>query len=349
MIKLLYIWGHPQRVYLHFLPIPFSSLSQVPNTIKLLDQNVGRVGARLCCSPTSFSPTERSAFTPKSLRLNPKEAYGKSLRVNCVSFEALDARRRELLGESTPGVVMIRFKEKNTDFKVEKVTQVTAGYIVSENGLIMTCSRCISPKRVKIDPVDGNVVYFPEGNIDVVFSNWKIPNAEAKVLTVVRDLGIAVIQVPFLPDLLQDHVIRFSKSDALLGDTCFVIGHPWIEYASRSGVISCPKRYPYQFEASIFESLFRKVVDGYHLMELDVRAKGGLSGSPVVNAKGEAVGMIVMSAPSTVAVPESFCQAVLSYASKKKETDPVEMEGSSFVTVDHLGMEAKEMKNRLEE
>lgn len=299
----------------------------------MLTSMVG-VGAPRLCSPTVFSPREKSHLTPKLLSLKPKEMYPKSLRVNCISFESLDAWHQELLGGSTPGVVTLQTKEVDTFWGVEIVTQVSSGYLVSENGLIMTCCHCVSPR---------NSIYVREPIVDVYFLDKEIPKVRAEVLTLVRNLDIAVLKVPFIPNFSKNHVIKLSKSLPQSGDSCFLVGHPGVEYACRSGVVSSTLRYPYHFPSAVWESIFNRVVDGFYLTELDISSTIDFSGCPVLNVDGEALGMLIGQPPGSgvLAVPANFCRAVLSYAMKNKEkSDGVWVDASLLVTADEPGMDA---------
>ncbi|KAH7854551.1 hypothetical protein Vadar_015204 [Vaccinium darrowii] len=306
------------------------------------------VRAPLLCSPTVFSPRGKSHLPPKLLSLKPKEMYPRSLRVNCVSFESLDARRRELLGGSTPGVVILQTKTMDSVWGKETVTQISSGYLVSENGLILTCCHCVSPR---------NPFYVGEPMVDVSFLDKESPKVRAEVVTLVRDLDIAVLKVPSIPNSSKNHVIKLSKSPPQSGDSCFLVGHPGVEYACRSGVeyacrsgvVSSAVRYPYHFPSAVWGCLFNKIVDGFYLTELDIRSTVGFSGGPVLNLDGEALGMLVgqPSGCGVLAIPANFCRAVLSYAMKNKEkSDGVWVDASLLVTADEPGMKATEIKNR---
>ncbi|KAG5526527.1 hypothetical protein RHGRI_032714 [Rhododendron griersonianum] len=274
--------------------------------------------------------------------------HDKPRRVICTQASSFDAAhgRRELVKKSSPGVVFLQtmkyFKYPNAD----RLIAVSTGFVVTEDGYIMTCFHNLYPKIYVPNPEGISPEFYvpnPEGissaelsqySVYVSFFDRTLPSMKAEIITLVPDLDIAILKVS-LPETLKSSVISLSKIPAETGDFCLIIGHQKVEYASRFGFVSSPMMYPHQFEDNIFEIFFKKAPAGFYVIEVGILADKGCSGSPLLNVKAEAMGMLNGalggSGGSVICTPANICAKVLSHAMKKRENDDTTVEGSMFV------------------
>ncbi|KAH7841267.1 hypothetical protein Vadar_027763 [Vaccinium darrowii] len=195
---------------------------------------------------------------------------------------------------------------------------ISTGFVVSQEGHIMTCAHCAGKERQFIDKRGIHRNIFLESETYVKFLDRDISPVRAELVVAVPEFDLAILKIPGLPEgVMANTVVSFSETAPEIGDSVFVTGHPSLEYATRCGIISSPACFPhhFSFSARVFEDLFKRTVNGLHLIEIDINCRPGFSGAPVFSPTGEVVGMVLATlANTTLALPSLFCQAVVNYA-----------------------------------
>lgn len=205
------------------------------------------------------------------------------------------------------------FKFPNAD----RLIAVSTGFVVTEDGYIMTCFHNLYPEIYVPNPEGISSAKLSQYFVYVSFFDMTLPSMKAEIITLVPDLDIAILKVS-PPETLKSSVISLSKIPAETSDFCLIIGHQKVEYASRFGFVSSPMMYPHQFEDNIFEIFFKKAPAGFYVIEVGILADKCCSGSPLLNVKAEAMRMLngALGGPggSVICTPANVCAKVLSHA-----------------------------------
>jgi len=142
---------------------------------------------------------------------------------------------------------------------------VGSGVVVVDSGVILTNLHVVTS-------ADYLQIVFADGT-----------QSEAEVVAVRADQDLAVLKASTLPDDLQAATLG-SASDLQPGDDVVAVGFPFgIGPSVSSGVVSGLKR------------VHRSAEGGKplaNLIQFDAAANPGNSGGPLVNAKGEVVGIV---------------------------------------------------------
>jgi len=161
-------------------------------------------------------------------------------------------------------VVMVR--GLGTDAAAGEVQKsVGSGVVVVDSGIILTNLHVIaSADRLKVVFADGT-------------------ESDAEVVAVRSDQDLAVLKAYTLPDDLQAATLG-SASDLQPGDEVVAVGFPFgIGPSVSAGVVSGLKRVHRPPEGG---------TPLENLIQFDAAANPGNSGGPLVNAKGEVVGVV---------------------------------------------------------
>jgi len=156
-------------------------------------------------------------------------------------------------------------KEASADKSQHESASVGSGVVITETGAILT----------NLHVVAGT------SRIKVVFSDGS--ESEAAVSGVDADNDLAVLQAKKLPDDLQAATL-ITTGDLRPGDEVLAVGYPFgFGPSASTGVVSGLKRE--------FRSKDDKRVLS-NLIQFDAAANPGNSGGPLVNMKGEVLGIV---------------------------------------------------------
>ncbi len=163
-----------------------------------------------------------------------------------------------------PSLVLIQSKGKNTTGEEEN--SLGSGVLISEQGEILTA----------LHVVDNT------SEIQVTFADGTRSNAQVVMSQPEND--IAVLQPDKLPDILIPAVMG-NPNAMQVGDEAYVVGNPYGLFGSMSaGVISGFNR---SFQTK--DSDIR--IEG--LIQIDTAVNPGNSGGPLLNRRGQVIGIII--------------------------------------------------------
>jgi S1-C subfamily serine protease len=164
-----------------------------------------------------------------------------------------------------PSVVRVRGLDTDPDGGDEIEKTVGAGVVVVDKGLILTNLHVVSGAKL----------------VKVVFADGL--ESEASVVGVQPENDLAVLQAKIIPDDLSPANLG-STGDLAVGDHVVAVGFPFgVGPSVSAGVVSGLNR---EFRSPEGERLLT------NLIQFDAAANLGNSGGPLVNAKGEVVGIV---------------------------------------------------------
>lgn len=217
-------------------------------------------------------------------------------RVYVEDSEIIDA-----IEKVSPAVVSIVEKEeKEVSFFESFLPEAGGGtgFIVSQDGYIFTNKHVVpsDEKAYKAVFSDGS-----EYDVSVVSKDpfddiavLKLTDSDGKVFSFQARSDSEVHNKQDRPAVRTDTFVKFGDSDKLkVGQKVFVIGNSLAMYGNSvtSGIISAKGREVYAYND--FGGSFQNF---YGLIQTDAAINLGNSGGPVVNLKGEVVGMSVATA-----------------------------------------------------
>ncbi|MEM7551235.1 MAG: trypsin-like peptidase domain-containing protein [Bacteroidota bacterium] len=173
-----------------------------------------------------------------------------------------------LYEQVNPAVVVIFTEEKdlvNTGFSVETVTSdgLGSGFMISDKQII-TASHVVNvAEKVQVQFLDGEVI-------------------PAKVISSFKTADVALIELVWPKK--EAKTLKLADSDALkIGEQVFIVGAPFgLEHSLSSGYVSGrikdrPGKNPFQ---------------NLEYIQTDASINEGNSGGPMMNLKGEVVGIV---------------------------------------------------------
>jgi S1-C subfamily serine protease len=164
-----------------------------------------------------------------------------------------------------PSVVRVRGLDTDPDGDDEIEKKVGTGVVVVDKGLILTNLHVVTGARL----------------VKVVFADGL--ESEATVVGLQPENDLAVLQAKIIPDDLSPANLG-STRDLAVGDHVVAVGFPFgIGPSVSAGVVSGLNR---EFRSPEGERLLTG------LIQFDAAANLGNSGGPLVNAKGEVVGIV---------------------------------------------------------
>jgi S1-C subfamily serine protease len=164
-----------------------------------------------------------------------------------------------------PSVVRVRGLDTDPDGDDEIEKKVGSGVVVVDKGLILTNLHVVTGAKL----------------VKVVFADGL--ESVAVVVGLQPDNDLAVLQAKIIPDDLSPASLG-STRDLAVGDHVVAVGFPFgIGPSVSAGVVSGLNR---QFRSPEGERLLT------NLIQFDAAANLGSSGGPLVNAKGEVVGIV---------------------------------------------------------
>jgi S1-C subfamily serine protease len=164
-----------------------------------------------------------------------------------------------------PSVVRVRGLDTDPETGDEVESKVGTGVVVVDKGLLLTNLHVVEgAKRVRVTFADGL-------------------ESEAEVVGVQPENDLAVLQAKTIPDDLAPANLG-SARDLAVGDHVVAVGFPFgIGPSASAGVVSGLNR---EYRSPEGERLLT------NLIQFDAAANLGNSGGPLVNAKGEVVGIV---------------------------------------------------------
>jgi len=164
-----------------------------------------------------------------------------------------------------PSVVRVRGLDTDPDGDDEIEKKVGSGVVVVDKGLILTNLHVVTGAKL----------------VKVVFADGL--ESEARVVGLQPENDLAVLQAKTIPDDLSPANLG-STRDLAVGDHVIAVGFPFgIGPSVSAGVVSGLNR---EFRSPEGERLLT------NLIQFDAAANLGNSGGPLVNAKGEVVGIV---------------------------------------------------------
>jgi len=164
-----------------------------------------------------------------------------------------------------PSVVRVRGLDTDPDGDDEIEKKVGSGVVVVDKGLILTNLHVVTGAKV----------------VKVVFADGL--ESEAWVVGLQPENDLAVLQAKTIPDDLSPANLG-STRDLAVGDHVVAVGFPFgIGPSVSAGVVSGLNR---EFRSPEGQRLLT------NLIQFDAAANLGNSGGPLVNAKGEVVGIV---------------------------------------------------------
>ncbi len=149
---------------------------------------------------------------------------------------------------------------KNNEQPAENIESTSTGFLITPDGFILTACHSVGKTE----------------NVEVTYNQKQYT---AKVILKDESIDAAVIKIdgndlPYLPIT--------SSADARTGDTVFTMGYPQVSLQGTE---------PKFTEGSI--SSLSGIADNPHYFQISVPVQPGNSGGPLVNKKGEVIGLIV--------------------------------------------------------
>ncbi|KAH7840237.1 hypothetical protein Vadar_014542 [Vaccinium darrowii] len=178
--------------------------------------------------------------------------------IRCSAFSE-QQERNEIFVKCMPSVVILIHTQVHGGLLLS-TGGFSTGFIVSDEGHIMTCAHCAGKERQLKDELGIVRNIFLVSKTYVKFHDRDISPVKAKLVVVVPEFDVAILKIPALRE-----------------------GHPSLEFATRCGVVSSPSCFPHHFSSfvGLFEELFKKTVNGLHLLEIDINCQPGISGAPI--------------------------------------------------------------------
>jgi S1-C subfamily serine protease len=164
-----------------------------------------------------------------------------------------------------PSVVRVRGLDADPETGEEVENKVGTGVVVVDKGLILTSLHVVDGVRL----------------VRVVFADGF--ESEAELVGVQPENDLAVLQAKTIPDDLAPANLG-STRDLAVGDHVVAVGFPFgIGPSASAGVVSGLNR---EYRSPEGERLLT------NLIQFDAAANLGNSGGPLVNARGEVVGIV---------------------------------------------------------
>jgi S1-C subfamily serine protease len=178
--------------------------------------------------------------------------------------------------KTLPSVAWILTKEE------DRMMQATAWVVDVENRLLVTNHHVVA-KAEKM------VVFFPEyeGGKLITDREWYAENGTpipARTVLASQTKDLAVIQVKELPEGAK--ALKLAEGSPEAGDLVYTVGNPGTKpnlWAGAASTVRKVERLSRKFDDTPFDATAQESKLGIHK---------GASGSPVVNADGEVVGVI---------------------------------------------------------
>jgi len=227
---------------------------------------VGALGGVAGTIVATHNSAVRSALGFSTSQSNEPQSAGKTEKIVVEeSSSVIDVAKKV-----SPAVVSISTKSSAVDFFGQTVTHEGggSGFIITSDGLIVTNKHVVSDK---------NAMY-------TVFTyDWKSYPAEVLARDSVSDFAVVKIKASGL------HVVELGDSDQLqVGQRVVAIGNALGQFQNTvtSGVISAKER---QIDAGSAVGGGSEHLEG--LLQTDAAINEGNSGGPLINLKGEVVGI----------------------------------------------------------
>lgn len=184
-----------------------------------------------------------------------------------------------MIGSAHESVVQVRARARG----------IGAGVIWDRNGLVLTNHHILARTR-------------RDAKVSVVLRDGR--ELDARVVKRNGDLDLAVLRIEGAPGDLP--TLPVGDSDALrVGELVYAIGHPW----GRLGTVT----------AGIVSGLGVAVGPGVSYVQSDVSLAPGNSGGPLLNARGEVVGINAMiSGRLALSIPSNAASAWLAGAKRRR-------------------------------
>ena len=164
-----------------------------------------------------------------------------------------------------PSVVRVRGMDTDADRNNEYEKSVGSGVVIVDKGLILTNLHVVARAEL----------------VKLVFADGM--ESEAQVVGMRPEYDLAVLQAKTIPDDLAPATLG-STRDLALGDHVVAVGFPFgIGPSVSAGVVSGLNS---EFRSPESKRLLT------NLIQFDAAANPGNSGGPLVNAKGEVVGIV---------------------------------------------------------
>jgi len=143
---------------------------------------------------------------------------------------------------------------KGSVFCLESSTGIGTGFVISKHGYILTCNHVVPEEDVTV--------------VSAVGDRWMVSVLAREPAT---DLALLqIVNFPALPLRLADPTLITE------GQTVFTLGHPYgLDFTVSRGVVSSRNR----------------VRNGCSYVQTDVSLNPGNSGGPVMNERGEVIGI----------------------------------------------------------
>jgi len=227
---------------------------------------VGALGGVAGTIVATHNSAVRSALGFSTSQSNEPQSAGRTEKIVVEeSSSVIDVAKKV-----SPAVVSISTKSSAVDFFGQTVTHEGggSGFIITSDGLIVTNKHVVSDK---------NAMY-------TVFTyDWKSYPAEVLARDSVSDFAVVKIKASGL------HVVELGDSDQLqVGQRVVAIGNALGQFQNTvtSGVISAKER---QIDAGSAAGGGSEHLEG--LLQTDAAINEGNSGGPLINLKGEVVGI----------------------------------------------------------
>lgn len=189
-----------------------------------------------------------------------------TLSVGLITYEVKNPTERfaQVAEKSLPAVVSIKITYDVPDpftGETRKGTVGGSGVFVTPEGHILTCAHLFNlpykhAKLATIELYSGEVV-------------------AAEILAVGKDVDLAILRAPAIKD---NAFVQLADPRKLkVGQEIIAIGSPFgLDFTVTHGIIS---------------ALYRDIEDNYNVTQHDVFMNPGNSGGPVINLKGELIGI----------------------------------------------------------
>jgi S1-C subfamily serine protease len=153
------------------------------------------------------------------------------------------------------------------------------GYVWSEDGKIVTCDHVVRAIYENTGLMKFKVRFHNETDLD-----GKPVFYDAEFIGTSKKSDTAVLKIK---RKMLKPIPRFFGS-AKVGERIFILGHPiGLEYSFHSGVISALR-----FDYKMYDFSSSDFLGKIKVLQTDTAVTGGNSGGPIVNSKGELIGMV---------------------------------------------------------